>query len=300
MADSERSSSAPTTMLVSREELRYDFGGAQFDLARIEERRLLAWVFNQFLYGEVTGIQCGHWLYHAPSLQAASFLAKQAGEELSHVRKILRVFSLLGEKPSSAHWAVRFLSTGMMGSSWGEHVALEMALGEGLVLSVFYVLVDTTRDHKEIHKILETAAHEEERHVEFGERETLMWLQSNPGSRPLLLGLAVVQSWALHLLQGFVTKQVVKQVGPEHPVLKRFGAFYEHALTSFELRIERLGLAAKPLSQFSRFEKIRLVAALPFRKLLWRFKGRVPLLTETYLADPALEAESRRYSRPVS
>ena len=113
------------------------WAGAGFDLAKPEERQLLAWVFNQFLYGEVTGIQCGHWLYHSPSLQAATFIAKQAGEELAHVRKFLRIFSLLGEKPGPAHWAVRFLSTGMMGGSWGEHVALEMALGEGLVLSVF-------------------------------------------------------------------------------------------------------------------------------------------------------------------
>jgi len=103
-------------MIVLRDELRFDFKGAQFDLTSESDRKLLGWIFNQFLYGEVTGIQCGHWLYQAPSLNAASFLAKQASEELSHVRKILRIFSLLGEKPDKAHWAIRFLSTGMMGS----------------------------------------------------------------------------------------------------------------------------------------------------------------------------------------
>src|SRR3954462_5278479 len=165
----------PTSMLVSREELRFDFGGAQFDFDREADRELLAWAFNQFLYGEVTGIQCGHWLYRAPSLQAATFLAKQAGEELSHVRKFLRLLSLLGEKPEPAHWAVRFMSTGMMGGSWGEHVAIEMALGEGLVLTVFYALIVTTGSNPEISRILETSAPEEERHVEFGERETKAW-----------------------------------------------------------------------------------------------------------------------------
>src|SRR3954464_6308971 len=112
-------------MLVSREEMRFDFGGAKFRLPR--DAALLGWIFSQFLYGEVTGIQCGHWLYRAPHFGAAVFLAKQAGEELSHVKKFLRILSLLGEKPEPAHWAVRFLSTGMMGGSWGEHVALEMA-----------------------------------------------------------------------------------------------------------------------------------------------------------------------------
>ena len=130
-------------MLISRQELTYDFNGAAFDLEKAGDRALLAWIFNQFLYGEVTGIQCGHWLYRAPHLNAAAFLAKQAGEELSHVRKFLRILSLLGEKPDTAHSAVRFLSTGMMGGIWGEHVAIEMALGEGLVLGVFYALIDT-------------------------------------------------------------------------------------------------------------------------------------------------------------
>src|SRR5207244_168903 len=118
-------------------------------------------------YGEASGIQCGYWLYRAPTINAAVFLAKQAGEELSHFKRILRIFSILGEEPEKAHWAVRFLSTGMMGRSWGEHVAIEMALGEGLVLSVFYALEDTI-GNPEIQKILSSAIVEEERHVEFG------------------------------------------------------------------------------------------------------------------------------------
>jgi hypothetical protein len=287
-------------MLIPREELRYDFGGAGFDLDKPEERKLLAWVFNQFLYGEVTGIQCGHWLYHSPSLQAATFIAKQAGEELVHVRKFLRIFSLLGEKPGPAHWAVRFLSTGMMGGSWGEHVALEMALGEGLVLSVFYAMIDTTRSHPEINKILETSAPEEERHVEFGERETKAWLKAHPETRSHLLALALVQTVALRALEGFVIRQVAKQVGADHPVLSRFGAFYEHTIKCFETRVERLGLSDRPLRQLSSLSKFGLIARLPYWKLKGVFTRQAPLLTKTYLSDPSLEAESRRYSRPAS
>jgi hypothetical protein len=80
-------------MTVSRDELRFDFQGAQFNLSNEVDRKLLGWILNQFLYGEVTGIQCGYWLYRAPSLSAASFLAKQASEELSHVRR-QNIFSL--------------------------------------------------------------------------------------------------------------------------------------------------------------------------------------------------------------
>src|SRR5690348_15218973 len=80
-------------MLVSRDELRFDFRGARFNPEAPNEKKFLGWVFNQFLYGEVTGIQCGYWLYRAPHLNAAIFLAKQAGEELSHFRKFLRILS---------------------------------------------------------------------------------------------------------------------------------------------------------------------------------------------------------------
>ena len=42
-------------MLVTSEELRFDFKGAKFDLTRSADERLLSWIFSQFLYGEVTG-----------------------------------------------------------------------------------------------------------------------------------------------------------------------------------------------------------------------------------------------------
>jgi len=281
-------------MIVLRDELRFDFKGAQFDLTSESDRKLLGWIFNQFLYGEVTGIQCGHWLYQAPSLNAASFLAKQASEELSHVRKILRIFSLLGEKPDKAHWAIRFLSTGMMGSSWGEHVVLEMALGEGLVLGVFYAMADTIPDAG-IQKILTTAALEEERHVDFGERETVEWLRAHPESRGFLLGLAFVQTWVLHKLKKFVLKSLSQKLSPSHPVFRQFEAFYDHSLRCFELRIERLGLSEYPLQQMTLLQKVTLLLLLPPRMLRERFRRfKIHRLTEIYLEDPSLMAETAK------
>lgn len=277
-------------MLIPREELRFDFKGGRFDLRSEADRRLLGWIFSQFLYGEVTGIQCGWWLYRAPHLDAAVFLARQAGEELSHVRRILKILSLLGEKPERAHGAVRFLATGMMGHSWGEHVALEMALGEGLVLGVFYAMLDTIPD-PEIQRILSTAIVEEERHVEFGERETILWLQRYPGSRRLLLGLGLVQVRALRLLKRFVLKRLAQRVGPSHPVMSQFEAFYDQAVRCFETRIERLGLSPSPLGRLGLPAKVSLMLSLPFRMLWGRFALRTTPLTKTYLEDPALNKE---------
>ena len=282
-------------MLVPREELRFDFKGAVFDLGRLPERQLLAWVFNQFLYGEVTGIQCGHWLYEAPHLNAATFIARQATEELSHVRKILRVLTLLGEAPAAAHPAVRFLSTGMMGGSWGEHVAIEMALGEGLVLGVFYAMVDTIPE-PEIHRILDMATSEEERHCEFGEKETVDWLRAHPRTRSLLLGLALVQVIALRWLRGFVLGKLLRGDLKDHPVLRQFPEFYEHGVRAMETRIHRMGLSQVPLEQLGLFTKLQLIVGIPFRKLLVRLTLRRRRLTATYLDDPVLRAEQARKS----
>lgn len=281
-------------MLVTRAELEFDFQKARFDLSKAGDRKILGWVFNQFLYGEVTGIQCGHWLYRAPHLAAASFLAKQASEELSHVRKILRILSLLEEKPAPAHGSIKLLSTGMMGGTWGEHVALEMALGEGLVLSVFYAMAQTI-DQPEIHRILESAIAEEERHVEFGERETAAWLTQYPSTRKLLLAQALIQLWAMGRLKGFVVKRIARSAPADHPVLSKLDTFYDHALRMFELRIERLGLCDRPLRELSLGERAVLLGFLPFRRIKARVACRNRLLTATYLGDPALGAEKSRF-----
>src|ERR1043165_9555078 len=119
-------------MLLAREEMTFDFGGARLD--PVGDRTALGWMMNQFLYGEVTGIQIGHWLYRAPDLESARFLARQALEEFQHIDNFLRIMAILRVDPTPPHPPLRFLATGMMGADWAEHVALEMAAGEGHVL----------------------------------------------------------------------------------------------------------------------------------------------------------------------
>jgi hypothetical protein len=265
----------------------YSFGSARFGSTDLE-RQFLGWTFNQFLYGEVTGIQCGYWLYRAPHFRAATFLARQAQEELSHVKRMIRILEVLGCPPGPAHPAVRFLTTGMMGSNWGEHVAIEMALGEGLVLSVFRAL-EQTIDQPEIKKILQSALVEEERHVQFGEMETKEWLQKTPHERKHLLGLVLFQFMALKWLKSFVKKKTLKALPPGHAVLSQFDAFYEHTLKEYEERMMAIGLCSKAFSALSFFEKLDLLLLLPARKLASRLRGKGKLLTDTYLKDSFLK-----------
>lgn len=272
-------------MLLSREEREFDFGAARFDLENPTDRRLLGWIFNQFLYGEITGIQCGYWLYNAPTLIAAQFLARQATEELSHVKRFLKILELIGENPAPPHRAIRFMATGMMGGSWGEHVTMEMALGEGLVLTLFYAMEQTISD-PQVQKLITSALKEEESHVAFGERESQAWLEEHPGDRKLFLGQVLLQWWAMKVIKRFVLRKLIQISGSEHPVFRQFSEFYDHVIRVLETQVELLGISPFPLREMGVFEKVTLVGTLPVRKFLSKLRKRQKKLTTSYLEDP--------------
>jgi bacterioferritin (cytochrome b1) len=278
-------------MLLTRDEMTFDFAGAKLDPAR--DRELLEWMFNQFLYGEVTGIQVGHWLYDAPDFEAAKFLARQSLEEMQHVDNFLRIMTMLGCRPRPPHPAVRFLATGMMGSSWAEHVALEMAQGEGFVLQAFYAVIDTL-DHRPSVDILRRAVKQEERHVEFGEQQTAKAIEGKDWLRRRLLGLSLVSMWGVRRLARYMERRLPK----DHVVMKHLPAFLEHANVCAELRLRRIGVLDRPLAELSAGRRARLVAEAYAGKLLGGLGALVtrPLrilpfwpkrkrLTETYLRD---------------
>jgi 1,2-phenylacetyl-CoA epoxidase catalytic subunit len=276
-------------MTIPSDQLRFDFNGKTFDKNNDFDKKTIAWVLNQILYGEITGIQCGYWLYNAPTINAATFLAKQSREELSHVRKILRILSIIGEKPADVNRVIKFLTSGMMGNTWGEHVAIEMALGEGLVLPIFYFLQDTITI-PEVQKILATSIIEEESHVSFGEQETIKWLSEHPKDKKRLLTIALIQFYALKLLKFFVSKRIAT-IKEKHSVLSQFNLFFDHVINSFEKRIQLLGLSSEPITSISMVGKIRLILLLPIRGLFAKNKYKLRKLTETYLTDSVINAE---------
>ena len=268
-------------MLVSREEMRFEFGEAKFRLPA--DAKLLGWIFDQFLYGEVTGIQCGHWLYLAPTLDAAAFFARQAVEELSHVRQFLRIYDLIGVRPGKAHPVIRFMATGSMGSDYAEHVATEMAVGEGLVLMVFYALIDTIEDERVV-KILESATRQEERHVAFGEHQTRLLVEKDPRLADYLLGLNLVSIVAMRRLAGYVEKTL----GADHPVLRHAPAFLESMVSTLELRLQRMGVLKGSLADIGTGRRVWLATKAYAAHFASSLKPRPKLLTETYLDDPSV------------
>lgn len=290
-------------MLLSREEMSYDFEGAKFDPVR--DRDMLAWMMNQFLYGEITGIQCGHWMYNAPDFEAAKFLGKQSLEEFQHVDNFLQILAYLGKEPESPHKIVEFLSTGMMPDTWEEHVSLEMAQGEGFVLMAFYALIDTI-DHDEIVAILSRAVKQEERHVDFGERRTKALLLEDPSLKRRLLGLNLVSIWSVERL----AKHMEKTLDKSHPVVRHLPKFLAKVVQTGETRLIRIGLLDRPLAEMSRIEKARAVAeayaakgarrvkTLP--KRLFPFGSGPSRLTDAYLKDPGLLAQMDRAKEKAS
>ncbi|HUQ06529.1 MAG TPA: ferritin-like domain-containing protein [Kofleriaceae bacterium] len=279
-------------MLLTREEMTFDFEGGKLDPVR--DKDFIEWSMNQFLYGEMTGIQVGHWLYDAPDLGAAKFLARQSLEEMQHVDNFLRIMTMMGLKPKKAHWAVRFLSTGMMGGSWAEHVALEMAQGEGFVLMAFYATIDTL-DHKPSTDILRRAVKQEERHVEFGESETRKAIEGRAWLRRRLLGLSLVSMWGVRRLAAFMGKRMPK----DHPVLKFLPEFLALSNKCAETRLRRIGVLDRPLAEMGTLKRAALVAEAYGGKALGGLFGLVTLplkllpfwpkkkrLTDVYLDDP--------------
>jgi hypothetical protein len=267
--------------------MTFDFAGATFD--PVADRQLLGFILSQFLYGEVTGIQVGHWLHVAPDLDAASFFARQATEELAHVRAMLRILELIGEKPQPAHRLVRFLATDFAGATFAEHVALEMALGEGFVLTVFYALCDTIASPP-VTRILEAAARQEERHVAFGEERTHAALAAgSPALRRRLLGQALLSLTVLGRFAGSLG-----QLAPQHAVMKQLPGFWAKTLATSELRLQRIGLLEGPLTGISGARKACLIAEGLGARVLRRFvPRRRRLLTDTYMSDPLVVAAGR-------
>jgi len=209
------------------------------------------------------------------------------------VENFLRILQILGEPPAPAHRMVRFLSTGMMPSSFEEHVCLEMALGEGFVLMALYSVIDLIAED-EIRTILARAVKQEERHVEFGEERTMSAIVSRPALRRRLLGLSLVSMWAVRRLAQFMRKRL-----PEHEVLSQLPAFLGFSVACAEKRLLRMGVLTRPLSEVSALEKALAIGeaygtslvTAPLR--VWP-KRR---LTETYLRDPDVLRETREAQR---
>jgi hypothetical protein len=152
-----------------------------------------------------------------------------------------------------------------------------------------------TLDHKPSVDILRRAVKQEERHVEFGETQTMKAIEGKPWLRRRLLGLSLVSMWGVKK----IAKYIEKRVPPGHVVLQKLPAFLEHANKCAELRLQRIGVLDRPLSEIGGAKRAALVAEAYGGKLIGGIGGLVvslarmlpfvpkkKRLTDTYLSDP--------------
>lgn len=276
-------------MLLTREEQTFDFGDARFDLAR--DREVLSWIFSQFLYGEVTGVQVGDWLSRAPDFDAARFLARQANEEMAHVQLFLRILRSLDAQPEPPHPALKFLATDFAGGTFLEHTCLEMALGEGFVLMAIYALIDTLPD-SEVRNLLVGLSRQEEAHVSFGEEQTMRGVKRDPTKARHLLGLAMVSFAGIRRLGSWMRRSY-----GGHPVLSQMPGFLGAVALAAELRLGRIGVVRRSVATIPAGERAAMMAssiARRYGRALNPFRRKPEPLTETYLRDPTLRARLAR------
>jgi len=268
-------------MLLPRDEMKFDMGSARFDVER--DKDLLGWIFSQALFGEATGCYCGAALYTAPDVGAGIFLSKQAVEEFAHFKNFLRIFRILGVRPQPPNRVIKFLTSHE--ELWEHHVCLEMAIGEGLVLTAFDAFIDAI-DHPEIKRILKTVAQQEVGHCEFGEQQTLKALRERPDLRRQLLGRALVTLAALR----FLAKRISRWTPKNHPVMDLMPRFLEHTIRVTEERLRRLGLLRGRLADIGFVSRWSLmVYGLTAAWVRGLFASKKPRIPENYLSDPIID-----------
>lgn len=204
----------------------YDFQGATFDLGSARDLEIVRFVLSQALYGEATGVYCGRSLYAAQSLAAAEFYARQARQELAHLRLFADIFRTLDLEPLRGHWVVRLLSS--HNDYYPLKVFLEHAVGEGMVLDVFKdLLLETLPDHDSrvpaIKKKLRVVCMDEAEHVAWGETQTREVLAKQPWLKKPFYGLFRLQMAALPLLV-----RAFRSQAEGHPVLSHLDGFVGH------------------------------------------------------------------------
>jgi hypothetical protein len=187
----------------------------------------------------------------------------------------------------------------MMPDDWTEHVAIEMAQGEGFVLMAFYAIIDTL-DHPEIVALLSRAVKQEERHVDFGEQRTMALVRDDPKLKRRLLGVSLVSLWAVVRLARYMERTLDNA----HPVMRHMPRFLDAVVATGELRLQRMGLLEGALRDLSPLKKAMLVgeaygakgaaALVDFPKRFVPFLGTPTRLTDRYLQDAALHAALER------
>jgi 1,2-phenylacetyl-CoA epoxidase catalytic subunit len=218
-------------MLLTRDEMTLYRGAPLFSI--IKDREIVLRALSHLFYGEVGAVKIGQWVTKAPDMEGMWEIVKQTRDETRHAGIFRRLLQRYDAEPSTALLSDMDELHGVVSHSWEEMLFESMVVGEGLALVLIYFYHDVIRDQP-IRRGLQRVIHDEESHVEYGERKIMQSLAKNPALREQLLTMQekLVQHYA-----GFITGQE-----PADPLEEMIAEFPMTIIQMHMIRLQRMGI----------------------------------------------------------
>ena len=218
-------------MLLTREEMTLYHDVPRFSIDH--DREVILRALSHLFYGEVGAIKIGQWVTKAPDMEGMWEIVKQTRDETRHANIFRRLLQRYDAAPNAALVSDMAELHGVISHTWEEMLFESMVVGEGLALALIYFYHDAIADQP-IRRGLRRVIHDEESHVEYGERKIKEYVARQPELRGQLLAMqeALIQHYS-----GVVAGQT-----PADP-LEEFIAGFPMAIIQMHLtRLQRIGL----------------------------------------------------------
>jgi 1,2-phenylacetyl-CoA epoxidase catalytic subunit len=218
-------------MLLTRDEMTLYRSAPRFSISN--DRKIVLRALSHLFYGEVGAVKIGQWVTKAPDMEGMWEIVKQTRDETRHAGIFRRLLQRYDAAPSAALVSDMDELHGVVSHSWEEMLFESMVVGEGLALVLIYFYHDVISDQP-IRRGLQRVIHDEESHVEYGERKIMQYLAQEPSARERLLAMQeqLVQHYA-----GFITGQT-----PADPLEEMIAGFPTAIIQMHQTRLQRMGV----------------------------------------------------------
>jgi len=188
-------------MLLTRQEMTLHQDAPRFSIETNREAIIRA--LSHLFYGEIGAVKIGQWVTKAPDLEGMLEIVKQTRDETRHAAIFRRLLKRYDADPSQAVLGDMDELHGVISHTWEEMLFESMVVGEGLALVLIYLYHDAIADEP-IRRGLRRVIHDEESHVEYGEKKIMEYLTRQPELRDRLLAM---QEQLIQHYSGFITGQ---------------------------------------------------------------------------------------------
>jgi 1,2-phenylacetyl-CoA epoxidase catalytic subunit len=218
-------------MLLTREEMTLHHDTPRFSIDH--DREVVLRALSHLFYGEVGAIKIGQWVTKAPDLEGMWEIVKQTRDETRHANIFRRLLQRYDAAPDAALVSDMADLHGVISHTWEEMLFESMVVGEGLALALIYFYHDAIADQP-IRRGLRRVIHDEESHVEYGERKIREYVARQPELRGQLLAMqeALIQHYS-----GVVAGQT-----PADPLEELIAGFPMAIIQMHLTRLQRIGL----------------------------------------------------------